>query len=406
MHFGATGVRRVFFAGFAAFVNNSPTRSRGPALSVDGTPVDLVTGNAELREVCARWSLAPVIGVDTEFFRERTYYPCPALVQVADAEGIVLVDPLGMDDLSPLADVFTAPQVVKIMHACSEDLEVLELLTGSEPNNVFDSQLAGAFAGHGFSLGYRALVETLLGVTLDKDATRSDWLRRPLSPAQLRYATLDVAYLLPVYERLHGALASLGRLDWLNEEFSHWLRARGNDKRPDSAFLKVRDRERLDPEDHAVLRALAEWREREAMRRDIPRRYVLPDAALVDIAASRPASSDALASLDSVSPRAAKRYAKAVVECIVAAGENPPGDADRPVDLQPHAGTIKRLKRIVKTQATVLNLPPELLAHRRALEGLLRGVLAGGEANLPPGFLGWRSEAITHVLLETIHESR
>jgi ribonuclease D len=397
MHFGATGVRRVFFAGFAAFVNNSPTRSRGPALSVDGTPVDLVTGNAELREVCARWSLAPVIGVDTEFFRERTYYPCPALVQVADAEGIVLVDPLGMDDLSPLADVFTAPQVVKIMHACSEDLEVLELLTGSEPHNVFDSQLAGAFAGHGFSLGYRALVETLLGVTLDKDATRSNWLRRPLSPAQLRYAALDVAYLLPVYERLHGALASLGRLDWLNEEFSHWLRMRGNDKRPDSAFLKVRDRERLGPEDHAVLRALAEWREREAMRRDIPRRYV---------AASRPASSDALASLDSVSPRAAKRYAKGVFECISAASGSPPGDADMPVDLQPHAGTIKRLKRTVKNQAMVLDLPPELLAHRRALEALLRGVLGGGEANVPPEFQGWRSEAITHALLETINESR
>jgi ribonuclease D len=375
-------------------------------VNAGGAPADLVTSDAGLGEACARWSSAPVIGVDTEFVRERTYYPRPALVQVADAEGIVLIDPLGMDDLSPLADVFAAPGIVKVMHACSEDLEVLELLTGSEPHNVFDSQLAGAFAGHGFSLGYRALVETLFGVALDKDATRSDWLRRPLSPAQLRYAALDVAYLLPIHERLHGALVNLGRRDWLGEEFAHRLSARGNDKRPDNAFRKVRDRERLTPRDHAVLRALAEWREREAMRRDIPRRYVLPDAALVDIAESRPAGGEALASLDSVSPRAAKRYAKAVFECISTASENPPGDADMPVDLQPHAGTIKRLKRIVKTQAMALDLPPELLAHRRALETLLRGILAGGEANAPPQFLGWRSQVITHVLLETIHESR
>ena len=386
-------------------MNNSPTEPQGPVFDAVGAPVDLVTSDAGLGEACARWSSAAVIGVDTEFFRERTYYPRQALVQVADADGIVLVDPLGMDDLSPLADVFTAPGIVKVMHACSEDLEVLELLTGSEPHNVFDSQLAGAFAGHGFSLGYRSLVETLFGATLDKDATRSDWLRRPLSPAQLRYAALDVAYLLPVHERLYGALASLGRLDWFGEEFAHRLNARGNDKRPDSAFLKVPGRERLAPRDHAVLRALAEWREREAMRRDIPRRHVLPDAALVDIAASRPASGDALASLDSVSPRAAKRYAKAVFDCISTASENPPGDADTPVDLQPHAGTIKRLKRTVKNQAMVLDLPPELLAHRRALEALLRGVLAGGEANVPPEFRGWRSEVITHALLETIRES-
>ena len=170
----------------------------------------LITSNADLAAACGRWSAARVIGVDTEFFRERTYYPLPALVQVADGDGVVIVDPLRISDFTPLAAVLADASIVKLIHACSEDLEVLELLTGAVPRGVLDTQLAGAFAGHGYSLGYRSLVKALMDVVLDKGETRSNWLGRPLSPTQLRYAALDVVYLLPMHRRLSQELSALG----------------------------------------------------------------------------------------------------------------------------------------------------------------------------------------------------
>ena len=171
----------------------------------------LITSDVELTATCERWSVAGIIGVDTEFVRERTYYPCPALIQVADNHGVVIIDPRGISDFGPLKDVLIDPSILKLTHACDEDLEVLELLTGVTACNVFDTQLAGAFAGYGFSLGYRNLVEVLLEVVLDKDETRSDWLKRPLSSSQLRHAALDVVCLLPMHERLSREMAALGR---------------------------------------------------------------------------------------------------------------------------------------------------------------------------------------------------
>ena len=150
----------------------------------------LITSDADLATACGRWSAAGVIGVDTEFFRERTYYPLPALVQVVDGDGVVMVDPLRISDFTPLAAVLADPSIVKLIHACGEDMEVLELLTGAAPRGVLDTQLAGAFAGHGYSLGYRSLVKELMDVVLDKGETRSDWLGRPLSATQLRNAAV------------------------------------------------------------------------------------------------------------------------------------------------------------------------------------------------------------------------
>jgi ribonuclease D len=225
----------------------------------------LITSDADLAATCERWSAAGVIGVDTEFVRERTYYPRPGLIQVADGNGVVMVDPLGISDFRPLGSLLADPAVVKLMHACDEDLEVLELLTGVTPRSVFDTQLAGAFAGHGFSRGYGSLVDVLLGVVLDAGETRSDWLRHPLSPLQLRYAALDVVYLLPIHERLAREMATLGRTAWFDEELTHRRRARTVDKQPEAAYVRIRRREALPPAHHAVLRALSRWREVEAV---------------------------------------------------------------------------------------------------------------------------------------------
>jgi len=373
------------------------------SLTTDPTVSSLIVTDAELASACARWSAAGLVGIDTEFFRERTYYPRPALVQVADAAGVTLVDPLAISEFAPLRDLLVDPAVVKLMHAHSEDLDVFEVLTGAAPANVYDTQRAGAFAGHGFSLGYRSLVEALLGVELDKGETRSDWLRRPLSPAQLRYAALDVAYLLPLHERLSRDLTTLGRADWFAEELEHQRKARLLDKRPEAAYARVKGRGALSPEHHATLRALCAWRETEAMQRDVPRRHLVPDEVLLNLARLRAPERARLAKVKGLPPRVDARYGQVLLACIEKARAAGTGDADAPTDMRPYAKELKRLKEVVARMAATLEMPAELLANRRALESLVLAVRRHG-GDLPPEFRGWRRDVITNALLECLHD--
>ncbi len=364
----------------------------------------LITSDVELTATCERWSAVGMIGVDTEFVRERTYYPCPALIQVADHDGVVMIDPLRISDFAPLKDILTDPSVVKLIHACDEDLEVLELLTGIAVRNVFDTQLAGAFAGYGFSLGYRNLVEVLLEEVLAKDETRSNWLQRPLSSSQLRYAALDVAYLLPMHERLSREMAALGRSAWLTEEFEHRRRARAVDKLPEAVYLRIRGRGALRPAQRAVLRALCQWRETEAMARDIPRRHLLRDEVLLRLASAPVLAAASLGDIEGLSERTRTRYGQALLTCIGSARTETPADTDALVNLQPYIGQMKRWKEIARTEAEAHNLPPELLANRRALEALLSSVLKN-QGSIPTTFHGWRFEVITETLLNDIQDS-
>ena len=364
----------------------------------------LITSDAHLAAACARWSAARVIGVDTEFVRERTYYPIPALLQVHDGDSVAIVDPLEISDFTPLAAVLADPSIFKLIHACGEDLEVLELLTGAMPRGVLDTQLAGAFAGHGYSLGYRSLVKELLDVVLDKGETRSNWLGRPLSPAQLRYAALDVEYLLPMHRRLSRELSALGRAAWLEEELEHQRRARTEDKQPGAAYVKVRRRAGLSPAHHAVLRGLSQWRETEAMARDIPRQHLLRDEVLIALAKASAPDAASLGHIQGLSKGAAARYGEAIIACIETARRQGPADPDSPVDLRPYAGTMERLKRVARRAADALELPLELLANRRGIEALLISVLENA-GDIPQEFQGWRFDVVTTPLLDCIHAS-
>ena len=364
----------------------------------------LITNDVALTAICERWSVGGIIGVDTEFFRERTYYPCPALIQVADNHGVVIIDPLEISDFGPLKDVLLDPSILKLTHACDEDLEVLELLTGVTVCNVFDTQLAGAFAGYGFSLGYRSLVEVLLDVVLDKDETRSDWLKRPLSPSQLRYAALDVMYLLPMHERLSREIATLGRSDWFKEEFECRRRSRTVDKLPEAAYLRIRGREALRSTERAVLRALCQWRETEAMARNIPRRHLLRDEVLLKLSSDLVLDASILGDIDGLPERTRARYGQALLTCIGSARTQTPTHSDNPINLRSYAGQIKRWKGIVRSVADAHNLPPELLANRRGLEELLISVMKN-QGSIPTMFQGWRFEIITETLLGGIQTS-
>ena len=390
--------------GLGELPSNGILRSMIATGSIAPNNWSLITSDVELTATCERWSASGIIGVDTEFVRERTYYPCPALIQVSDHDGVVMIDPLLISDFAPLKDILIDPSVVKLIHACDEDLEVLELLTGVAVLNVFDTQLAGAFAGYGFSLGYRNLVKVLLEEVLDKDETRSNWLQRPLSSSQLRYAALDVAYLLPMHERLSREMAALGRSAWLKEEFKHRRRARAVDKLREAAYLRIRGRGALRPPQRAVLHALCQWRETEAMARDIPRRHLLRDEVLLRLASAPVLAASSLRDIEGLSERTRTRYEQALLTCIGSARTETPADTDALVNLQPYAGQMKRWKEIARTEAAAHNLPPELLANRRALEELLSSVLKN-QGSIPTTFQGWRFEVITETLLNDIHDS-
>ncbi len=364
----------------------------------------LIVDDAGLAATCERLSAAGVIGLDTEFVRERTYYSQPGLIQLSDGETVAMVDPLGISDFGPLICLLTDPVVTTVMHACDEDLDVLEPLIRVTPINIFDTQLAGAFAGYGFSSSYAGLVDVLLEVVLDKGLTRSDWLQRPLSASQLHYAAMDVVYLPRVHERLSRELATLGRTAWLEEESEHRRRASTVGRQPDAAYLKVRRRGALPPEQHGVLRALCQWREVEAMSRDIPRRHVLTDEVLLTLASEPALDAASLENVEGLSPRARTRYGPVILTCIDAARTRGPADADLPVNLRPYARLITRLKEVVRIEAATRSMPPELLASRRAINALLVSVLENGR-DIPNEFQGWRFAVVSKALLDCIQES-
>jgi len=360
----------------------------------------LISDNAGLRGVCKRWMSADLIGVDTEFVRERTYYPCPGLIQVSDPDGVTLVDPTTISDFGPLAELLTNGSVIKLMHAGDEDLDVLYLLSGVTPLRVFDTQLAGAFSGYGFSSSYANLVEVLLGVVLDKGLTRSNWLKRPLSSAQLHYASEDVLHLASLHKRLSRELEKLGRVKAFEEELQHRRYAWALSRKPEAAYMRVKRRGKLAPREHAVLRALTEFREVEAMACDIPRRHLLTDEVLLALASKPDLDAGSLGDIKGLSPRARIRYGKKLLSCIDAARAEGPTVLDRPKSLRPYAETLVRLKEIVKVEADTRSLPAELIASRRALEALVVSVVASDD--IPHEFKGWRFEVVTQRLLDSI----
>ena len=359
-----------------------------------------ISSDAGFAKACRRWAAAGVVGLDTEFIRERTYYPRPALLQVSDAQGVLLVDSTAISDYGPLEEVLANPDVLVVMHACGEDLDVLEVMTGTRPRRFFDTQLAAAFAGLGFALGYRELVATLLDISLDKGETRSDWLRRPLSPSQLHYATLDVLYLLPLYRHLSSALDRLKRSSWLEEEFEHQRRAGAAGSRSEAAHLRIRGRGALSPAGHAVLRRLGAWRETEAMARDMPRRHLLPDQALLTLASAAARDGGRLNPGRELPAPIRRRYGSVVAECIRAALADGPTGADSLVDLRSHTDTLARMRDTTRQTADRLALAPELLAPRRALQSLLTATLK--DEAIPPEFQGWRGAVVTPALLDCL----
>lgn len=358
--------------------------------------------DAALAAAAAGWAQAPVLGLDTEFVRTNTFYHRLGLIQVSDGAASWLVDPLAARDLSPLAAVFRSPGV-KVLHSASEDIEVFYRALGVLPEPLFDTQIAGALAGAGAFLSYQKLVAAYLGVELAKEETRTDWLARPLSPGQLAYAAEDVAYLVPLYERLTADLESLGRLDWVQEDSAALLDTSRFQEDDESAYLRIKGAGRLDRRQLGALQTLSSWREKEARRRDLPRNFVLKEGLLLDLAVRRPKEERDLKRLPSFDARQAARDGATWLQLLAEAAERPESELPPRISGKPFSPAARevetRLRDKVRERAAELNVPPEILAPRRALDALLRLNLGKPDPRLPRELEGWRRRAIGEDLL-------
>lgn len=340
-----------------------------------------------------------VFALDTEFIREKTFYAKLCLVQVRAGEHIACVDPLAIENLEPLWERLEAPETLILLHAGRQDLEVIFQASGRIPEPVFDTQIAAALCGYGDQVGYAALVRTVLGIDLDKSMTRADWARRPLPPDALDYAAEDVRYLHELHDHLVERLRELGRENWLAPELASLTDPANYSPDAGDAWRRIRGAARLKPKEVAILKALAEWREQEAIRLDRPRQWLLKDDTLIFLAQRPPRNMAELAAVRGIDERFVGRNGEALIHLIEHAKNAAPPE-DLPVDkprLTPgQEAQTDLLMAALRAIAEDAALAPASIASRKDLERLVRG-----ERDLDL-LHGWRLAAAGERLLAVI----
>ena len=363
-----------------------------------------VTTAADLSAALARLAPDDFVALDTEFMRESTYFPKLCLIQAATSAACAVLDPLALPDLESLWQFLGSRARTKVLHAARQDLEVLTTATRGQPvpGPIFDTQIAAALLGYPAQIGYGSLVAERLGHTLAKGHTRTDWTRRPLTPEQLQYAEDDVRYLVPLYLDLRQALEAAGRLDWLYEETLEFERLDLHRTEPEAAWRRLKGLDRLQPQQRATAKLLAQWREAAAIKHDKPRGWILADDALREIAERLPGTIRDLESIRNLPPGVVRRRGEELMAVIErgrgeaaneAAASNPP----RP---QPHQlALVTKLMNIARETAQHAKINAEALVTRRDIEQL---VFARRTEHL---LSGWRREIIGEPLLAATRES-
>ncbi len=356
-----------------------------------------------MRAYCHAARKQDFVCIDTEFMRESTFFSILCLVQVATAEEDAIIDPLSEGiDLSPLKELLMDKSIVKVLHAARQDMEIFYRICDAVPGPIFDTQIAGMAIGLGDSAGYGALVKARLDINLDKGARFTDWSRRPLSEKQLSYAMADVTHLRDLYPGVMKELEDQGRLNWVMEEMTQHMDESLYTFEPEEAWqrLKLRGNKK---QYLAALKAAAAWRERQAIKKDIPRRRVLKDDAMYDLAQQRPRTLEALAKLRGI-PRGFEKSSSAtnLVESLSAAIDNandyaPP--APKVKHMPPSLGPrIEMLKTLLRLRTEVEGIATRLVANARDIEQLA----AFGEGAEIAALKGWRREIFGQDALDML----
>ncbi len=360
-----------------------------PVMSVEYI---LVENKKSLLDICKQLKGSSWLAVDTEFEREKTFYPELCLLQLANAELTAVIDPLRIGDLQALFDLLYDPSITKVFHAARQDLEIFFMLQGKIPQPLFDTQLAAPLLGYNEQIGYANLVKLMLGVALDKAHTRTDWKRRPLQQAQLSYAADDVIYLGQLYSLLVSQLQQHGRLAWLEDDFSALCEPELYQPDPDTVWVKIRAAAKLKGSKLTALQHLAAWRERTARAENRPRNWLIRDDVIVDLAKLLPQKLADLGRMKGISERLLNRHGQELLKIIVAAKQQSPvplitSPPRKPLNIQGEA-IVDALSAIVRMKAEENKLNPNILAPGKELEKFVQ--------NDPDSCLlkGWREHLI------------
>jgi ribonuclease D len=332
--------------------------------------MNLIETDDALRTFCGDLRGDPFLAIDTEFMRDRTFWPKLCLVQVAGRARFAAIDPLARGlSLEPLLELMTEPGVVKVFHAARQDIEIFHRLTGRVPTPLFDTQLAAMVLGYGDEVGYEALVTKIAKAKIDKSSRFTDWSRRPLSEEQLTYALGDVTHLRVVYERLNRRLEESGRSSWLEEELAELTDPANYEQPPEAAWKRIKVRSR-EPRFIAIVQALAAWREREAQRRDLPRNRILRDDLLLEVAANRPTTATAVQDLRrvSVDGQSARGIAEAVAGAMALADDALPEQEPPPKLPRGIGPLVDLLRTLLKFQCEEHDVAQRLVATTDDLE--------------------------------------
>ena len=365
----------------------------------------LITEDSALAEVCAFARQQSAVALDTEFVRTRTLYPQLGLIQLYAGDEVALIDPTTIQDFSPFIALLADDHVTKVLHACGEDLEVFQHTFQQLPQPMCDTQVMANFLGFANSPGFATLVQHYFQIEIDKGASRTDWLARPLSDTQLRYAAADVWYLLPLYQQMQAQLAQTEWQSAVKNECEFLLNKRAHSgKDPDTAYFAIPNAWKLNSLELMRLKILAKWRMEEAMKRDLALNFVVRSENLWTVAKYNPKSTSALLELG-LSTSEVRIHGKKLLQLLEQVKRIDP--KDYPLMIQRLTGdpryktALKALQQKL-TEITPENLPQELIASRRSLENLMKWHwLNATKEDFPELLQGWRKpfgDALLNIL--------
>lgn len=347
-----------------------------------------VDNSERLQQLCESIKDASVLILDTEFIREKTYRAKLCLIQIATDDIVACIDPIALNDITPLMNIINDKSKIKVLHAARQDYEIFYDLNNELPQPLFDSQLAASLLGYGEQVGYGSLVAKVLGVQLDKAHTRTDWSKRPLSKEQIRYASDDVYYLRQLYPLLKQQLLKQGRENWLDEEFSILCKPELYVTRPEDAWNKIKGINRLRPRQLAAAKNIAQWREEMAIKKDLPRRWILADDILLASAQLLAKNISQLESVATIKKATIENSGNIILKCIKDALEL--NEADLPSTEKPKRLTADQeiIADLLLTQLKLIaneqNISPANIANRKMIEKIIYG-----EKDIPL-LKGWR----------------
>jgi ribonuclease D len=345
-----------------------------------------IDDNIAFSSYCETLVNKPVFALDTEFLRVNTFYPKPGLFQLNDGEQVVLVDPCAITDWKLFKAILVNPSQVKVLHACDEDIELLYHFLHIEPQNVFDTQVAAAFCGYDFCMGYQRLLKAMLDIDLEKGMSRSDWMQRPLTEEQIEYAADDVRYLLTMYQHLVEAIEARDLLPVIHEEYQSVV---NNITSSDfeSAYVRIKDAWKLTPKQFSIVRALATWRENMMREYDIPRKRIATDEALMILAQQEEWSATQLFSVSGLASFVVRNVGEDIIAIIERAAKSKSNEkAMKPIKGDPF---YHQLKKLLEKQAKTFGVEEKMLSKKQFNEQLY-WQMKKGDFTLPENITGWR----------------